>query len=378
MVEVFHTGDLFGEIGVIDGGVRTASAVVEGIVRLATIRGGSFLQILKSDPALGVELCRLMARRLRRTFDLFQDATFERLEVRLARQIVYLAEREGRQVTQGLRLGHRLQQGDLADLLGTTTRSIIDILNAWRTGGIVIYDSNRAHLTVCDMRAMRRWFAEKKACSPRGYHSAARIGPEFSACQPGSFGVIRQLTQPVQNGQSELLGDPEPGLVAVRMAVEMRGEVGAFIAKWRIQGYELGFGIGSSLGYATVGLIGIEERSQYTAIGTVTNLASRLCGEAADGQILIDNRVATTLGSSFKMEDCGELPLKGLRRPIHAFNVSGLRGYDNETTRNMNTGSGGGPGWSWGVARPTSTLSGARPLWAGRGRVHDSQPSVSV
>jgi adenylate cyclase len=118
---------------------------------------------------------------------------------------------------------------------------------------------------------------------------------------------------------------PEPALVAVQMATEMRGQVGTLIAKWRTLGYDLGFGIGISQGYATVGLIGFEGRSQYTAIGTVTNLASRLCGEAADGQILVDDRVATALGSHFETENVGDLTLKGLRRPIRAFNVFGSR-----------------------------------------------------
>jgi CRP/FNR family cyclic AMP-dependent transcriptional regulator len=96
-----------------------------------------------------------MAQRLRRTYELFQDATFERLEVRLVRQVLYLAAREGRLTPQGTRLGHRLRQGDLADLLGATTRSIISILNDWRAAGLVIYDAERALLTVQDAAGLR-------------------------------------------------------------------------------------------------------------------------------------------------------------------------------------------------------------------------------
>ena len=96
MVELFHTGDIFGEIGVIDGGSRSATAVVEGRVRLVRIPGAAFLSALSQDPSLGEALCRSLAERLRRTFELFQDASFERLEVRLARQLLYLADREGR------------------------------------------------------------------------------------------------------------------------------------------------------------------------------------------------------------------------------------------------------------------------------------------
>jgi CRP-like cAMP-binding protein len=155
MVEVFRAGEVFGEIGVIDGGARTASAVVEGRVRLARIRSHAFLEALGRSPALGNALCRIMARRLRRTFGLFQDATFETLEVRLARQVLYLLDREGRPTPQGLRIGNRLRQGDLADLLGTTTRSIITILNAWRAAGLVAYDTERALLTARDVPALR-------------------------------------------------------------------------------------------------------------------------------------------------------------------------------------------------------------------------------
>jgi CRP-like cAMP-binding protein len=155
MVEVFRAGEIFGEIGVIDGGARTASAVAKGRLQLVKIRAPVFLSALADCPALGEALCRMMAQRLRRTFELFQDATFETLEVRLARQILYLATREGRATSQGLRLAHRLRQADLADLLGATTRSIITILNAWRAGNIVVYDTDRALLTIQDIAALR-------------------------------------------------------------------------------------------------------------------------------------------------------------------------------------------------------------------------------
>jgi len=155
MVEIFHAGEIFGEIGVIDGGARTTSAVAEGRVQLIKLRRPEFLAALASCPMLGEALCRLMAQRLRRTYGLFQDATFQTLEVRLARQVLYLAAREGQPTQQGLRLAHRLRQADLADLLGATTRSIITILNAWRSVELVVYDTDRALLTVRDLAALR-------------------------------------------------------------------------------------------------------------------------------------------------------------------------------------------------------------------------------
>jgi CRP/FNR family cyclic AMP-dependent transcriptional regulator len=155
MVEVFRVGEIFGEIGVIDGGSRTATAVAEGRLQLIKIPRTAFRAALLNIPMLGEALCRMMAQRLRRTYELFQDAVFEKLEVRLARQVLYLAAREGRVTPQGTRLGHRFRQADLADLLGATTRSIISILNAWRAAGLVIYDTERALLTVIDIDALR-------------------------------------------------------------------------------------------------------------------------------------------------------------------------------------------------------------------------------
>jgi adenylate cyclase len=117
---------------------------------------------------------------------------------------------------------------------------------------------------------------------------------------------------------------PDAALRAARMSVEMRRHVGALITNWQTHGYDLGFGIGIAQGHATCGLIGFENRSQYAAIGTVTNLASRLCGAAADGQILIDSRMKDSIEARAETEDVGELLLKGLRRPIRTYNVIDL------------------------------------------------------
>lgn len=148
MIEVFGTGDIFGEIGVIDGTTRSADAIAEGRVRLLRINGRVFLEAIESNALLGLNLCRMFAGRLRRTSVLFRDATFESLEARLARQVLYLGRREGRRMEQGLQLAGRFRQSDLADLLGATTRSIITILNAWRADGFVIYDAARGQLTI--------------------------------------------------------------------------------------------------------------------------------------------------------------------------------------------------------------------------------------
>ena len=120
---------------------------------------------------------------------------------------------------------------------------------------------------------------------------------------------------------------PVPNSVerAIRMAVAMRDRVAALSAGWRRRGYDLALGVGIALGYATIGAIGFEGRWDYGAIGTVTNLAARLCGEARGGQILVSSRVATAAEELIDVEEVGTLSLKGLVRPVPTFNVAALR-----------------------------------------------------
>jgi class 3 adenylate cyclase len=118
---------------------------------------------------------------------------------------------------------------------------------------------------------------------------------------------------------------PEPAVRAVRMAVEMRSQIAALAEKWRRFGHELGFGIGIAAGHATLGNVGYEGRFHYSAAGTVVNLGARLCGHAADGQILVDARVNVAVEAIADLEPLGELDLKGLHRPIRAFNVRALK-----------------------------------------------------
>ena len=104
---------------------------------------------------------------------------------------------------------------------------------------------------------------------------------------------------------------PDPAERAVKMAMAMREAAGTLIAAWRLHGCELGFGPGIAQGYATLGQIGFSERSGYTAIGTVCNLAARLCAEAKDGQILVSSRIAEVVEAVARLEALGNLELKG-------------------------------------------------------------------
>ena len=127
------------------------------------------------------------------------------------------------------------------------------------------------------------------------------------------------------DGVMVIFNDPvpvkNPALQAVLMALEMRVAIGALTEKWRQLGHDLGFGIGIAHGFATLGTIGFEGRFDYAAIGTVSNVASRLCDEAKPGQILISPRVLLAVDKAVAVEPAGEFTLKGIRRPMTAYNV---------------------------------------------------------
>jgi class 3 adenylate cyclase/putative methionine-R-sulfoxide reductase with GAF domain len=127
------------------------------------------------------------------------------------------------------------------------------------------------------------------------------------------------------DGVMVIFNDPvpveNPALQAVLMALDMRAAIGGLIEKWRDLGHDLGFGIGIAHGFATLGTIGFEGRRDYAAIGTVSNVASRLCDEAKPGQILISPRVRQAIEKAVTVEPVGEFALKGIRRPMVAYNV---------------------------------------------------------
>jgi class 3 adenylate cyclase len=154
----------------------------------------------------------------------------------------------------------------------------------------------------------------------REYH--AELGRAIMAYE----GTIEHFTG---DGVMILFNDPVPvenhELQAIRMAVVMRASVGALATGWKKRGYALGFGVGIAAGYATIGTIGFEGRLDYGAIGTVTNLAARLCGEAKNDQILISPRIFSKVEPHIEAEPVGELFLKGFHRPILAHNVLRIR-----------------------------------------------------
>ena len=118
---------------------------------------------------------------------------------------------------------------------------------------------------------------------------------------------------------------PNPAERAILMAVAMRERIAEQSVGWRKRGWDLALSVGIAQGYATIGAIGFEGRWDYGAIGTVTNLAARLCGEAKSGQILVSARVATAVEGLVEVEAIGPLALKGLLKPVPVFSVLGLK-----------------------------------------------------
>ena len=139
-------------------------------------------------------------------------------------------------------------------------------------------------------------------------------------------GTIEHFTG---DGVMILFNDPLPvenhELQAIRMSLVMRDSVAVLARGWKKRGHELGFGVGIAGGYATIGTIGFEGRLDYGAIGAVTNLSARLCGEARDGQILISPRIFSKTEAQIEVEPVGELSLKGFHRPVFVHNVLNVR-----------------------------------------------------
>ena len=130
------------------------------------------------------------------------------------------------------------------------------------------------------------------------------------------------------DGLMVFFNDPPPcadaPVRAVRMALDMRDRVEALTTSWRRQGHDLGFGVGIAQGYATLGRVGFEGRWDYAAIGTVTNVAARLCSAAAARQILISPRVRAGLDERFETRPLGPLELRGISRPVEVHEVIGI------------------------------------------------------
>jgi class 3 adenylate cyclase/CheY-like chemotaxis protein len=186
-----------------------------------------------------------------------------------------------------------------------------------------LLDGHRRSVTVvfCDLRGFTSFSEtvepEEVLSVQRTYHKA--MG-ELIAEYGGTLehfegdGMMVFFNDPIEMADHEAR--------AVRMAIAMRDRFAEISAPWKKKGYDLGFGVGISVGYATLGRIGYEGRYDYAAIGNVTIMASRLSAKADAGQILISQRLNAVVENAFETSGVGELELKGMSRPVPAFSVT--------------------------------------------------------
>jgi adenylate cyclase len=285
VLHVAHAGEFFGEIAVIDGEDRSAGAAAMTDCELLIIDQRDVLPMLERHPEICMMLMQILCRRLRQMGEQAEDVL-----LRVGRLKRFLAPQ-------------------LAELI--VSQSDEKILENHRREIVVVF---------CDLRG---YTAFTETAEPeevldflREYHGA--LGPLVSQYEAtldhfAGDGIMVFFNDPVPI--------PDPAPRAVNMAVAMREAAGTLIADWRERGRDLGFGAGIAQGYATLGQIGFSEHSGYTAIGTVCNIAARLCAEAKDGQILLSQRVNAALRGSVATEQVGALALRGLTQPVLAYNV---------------------------------------------------------
>jgi class 3 adenylate cyclase/HAMP domain-containing protein len=189
-------------------------------------------------------------------------------------------------------------------------------------GHDALLDSHRREVTVvfCDLRGFTAFTEttepEEAMNVLREYHAAlgeSIFRYEGTLDKYAGDGVMILFNAPIQFDDHTAR--------AVKMAVEMRDTIGALTERWRNRGHSLGFGVGIALGYATLGQIGFEHRLEYAAIGSVTNLASRLCDEAKAGQIVVSRRVFGMVEDSVDAAPLDDLHLKGFNHPVLAMEI---------------------------------------------------------
>jgi class 3 adenylate cyclase len=331
--DIYLKGDPFAIEGAELAGIRTLLAVpmlkddqIVGCIIIYRQEPRPFsekqIQLVKnfaSQVVLGLENARLLNELRERTCELERSYTLvQRQAVQLDVQAQELKklnegleERVSEQVSEIERMSRlrRFLPPQVADLIVTSGME-------WQL------ESHRREITAlfCDLRGFTGFTERADAAEVmallRDYHAA--IG-EIITRYSGT------LERYAGDGVMVVFNDPvaveNPELQAVLMALEMRDAIGVLTEKRRRCGYDVSFGIGIEHGFATLGTIGFEGRFDYAAIGTVSNVASRLCDQALPGQILISSRVRMAVEDIVKAELVGEFAIKGIRQPMLAYNV---------------------------------------------------------